>query len=176
MGGFNTRVAYKNWDLTIMGSFQIGGILISTLHSSSGYLNMLTGRRGQIDVDYWTEDNTDAHYPKPGGLISNDSPKYGSTLGYFNGSYFKVGTITLGYNFDGIKAIKNFGIDRLRLYATVQNPFALSKFTSETGLDPEPNSRGNENQASPGYLSRQYVIGTNTPNTRNFIFGLNLTF
>ena len=176
MGGFNTRVAYKNWDLTIMGSFQIGGILISTLHSSSGYLNMLTGRRGQIDVDYWTEDNTDAYYPKPGGLISNDSPKYGSTLGYFNGSYFKVGTITLGYNFDGIKAIKKFGIDRLRLYATVQNPFAISKFTSETGLDPEPNSRGNENQASPGYLRTQYVIGTNTPNTRNFIFGLNLTF
>lgn len=179
LGGFNTRVAYKNWDLTVMGNFQVGGILISTLHSSSGYLNMLTGRRGQIDVDYWTPENTGARYPKPGGLISNDSPKYASTLGYFDGSYLKVGTITLGYNFDQLQAMKKYGISRLRLYATAQNPFVLfSDFTRETGLDPEPNAIGSDGsfQASAGYLSSQRVIGTNTPNTRNFIFGLNLTF
>ena len=52
MGGFNTTVGYKGFDLTVIGSFQIGGTLISTLHSSNGYLNMLTGRRGNIDVDY----------------------------------------------------------------------------------------------------------------------------
>ena len=43
---------------------------------------MLTGRRGQVDVDYWTEENTNAKYPKPGGIQSGDNPKYGSTLGY----------------------------------------------------------------------------------------------
>lgn len=175
-GGFNTRVAWKNFDLSVMGSFQYGGILISTLHSSSGYLNMLTGRRGQIAVDYWTPENTDARYPRPGGLLSGDNPKYGSTLGYFDGSYLKVSNITLGYNFDQIKALKDFGISRLRLYATAQNPFVISAYTRECGLDPEPNARGNEFQASAGYLSTQRVIGTNTPNTHNFIFGLNLTF
>ncbi|MCQ2073168.1 MAG: TonB-dependent receptor [Bacteroidaceae bacterium] len=175
-GGFNTRLAWKNLDLSVMGSFQYGGILISTLHSSSGYLNMLTGRRGQIDVDYWTPENTDARYPRPGGLLSGDNPKYGSTLGYFDGSYLKVSNITLGYNFDQIKALKDFGISRLRLYATAQNPFVISAYTRECGLDPEPNARGNEFQASAGYLSTQRVIGTNTPNTHNFIFGLNLTF
>ena len=179
LGGFNTRLQYKNWDLTVLGNFQAGGILISTLHGSSGYLNMLTGRRGQIAVDYWTETNTGAHYPRPGGAISNDSPKYGSTLAYFNGSFLKVGTITLGYNFDRIPALKRAGVDRLRVYATAQNPFVLfSDFHRETGLDPEPNARGNDGsfQASAGYLSRQKVIGTNTPNTRNYLFGINLTF
>lgn len=175
-GGFNTRVAWKNFDLSVMGSFQYGGILISTLHSSSGYLNMLTGRRGQIAVDYWTPENTDARYPRPGGLLSGDNPKYGSTLGYFDGSFLKFSNITLGYNFDQIKALKDFGISRLRLYATAQNPFVISAYTRECGLDPEPNARGNEFQASAGYLSTQRVIGTNTPNTHNFIFGLNLTF
>ncbi len=177
-GGFNTRLAWKNLDLSVMGSFQYGGILISTLHSSSGYLNMLTGRRGQIDVDYWTPENTDARYPRPGGLLSGDNPKYGSTLGYFDGSFLKFSNITLGYNFDQIKALKDFGISRLRLYATAQNPFVISAYTRECGLDPEPNARGNDGafQASAGYLSTQRVIGTNTPNTRNFIFGLNLTF
>lgn len=64
-GGFSTRVAYKGFDLNVITAFKCGGKLISTLHHSNGYLNMLTGRRGQVDVDYWTEENTNAKYPKP---------------------------------------------------------------------------------------------------------------
>ena len=63
-GGFSTRVAYKGFDLNIITAFKYGGILISSLHHPSGYLNLLTGRRGQVDVDYWTENNTGAKYPK----------------------------------------------------------------------------------------------------------------
>ena len=157
----------------------MGGILISTLHTPSGYLNMMTGRRGQIDLDYWTESNTGARYPRPGGLNSSDNPKYGSTIGYFNGSFLKIGAITLGYNFDKIGLLRRAGIDRFRVYATAQNPLVLfSQFHRETGLDPEPNARGNDGsfQASAGYLYRQKVVGTNTPNTRNYLIGINLTF
>lgn len=95
-GGFSTRVAYKGFDLNVITAFKCGGKLISTLHHSNGYLNMLTGRRGQVDVDYWTEENTNAKYPKPGGIQSGDNPKYGSTLGYFDASYWKVRNISLG--------------------------------------------------------------------------------
>ena len=177
LGGFNTRVQWRNLDLSVIGNFQNGGILISTLHTPSGYLNMMTGRRGQIDLDYWTPTNTGARYPRAGGLISGDNPKYGSTIGYFNGSYLKVAAITLGYNFDRTGFLRRAGVDRFRIYATAQNPFVFfSQFHRETGLDPEPNSRGNENQASAGYLYRQKVIGTNTPNTRNYLIGVNITF
>ena len=177
LGGFNTHLSWKNLDLTVLGSFQAGGVLISTLHGAGGYLNMLTGRRGQVDVDYWTPTNTGARYPLPGGIQSGDNPKYGSTLAYFDGSYLKIGTITLGYNFDKLGAVRKAGFDRLRVYATVQNPFVLfSPFHKECGLDPEPNARGNEFQAVASYNSRMHVIGTNTPNTRNYLFGINLTF
>ena len=115
-GGFNTRVAYKGFDLSVVGAFKSGGILISTLYSASGYLNLMTGRRGNVKVDYWTPENTDAKYPNPAGILSGDNPKYGSTLGYFDASYLKIRTISLGYNFDNISWIKNAGIDRLRLY------------------------------------------------------------
>ena len=179
IGGFNTTVGYKGFDLTVIGAFQIGGKLISAIHSSNGYLNMLTGRRNNIDVDYWTEDNPGAKYPKPGGVQSGDNPKYGSTLGYFNAGYLKFRTITLGYNFENLKAIKDLGISRLRLYASVQNPFVLfSPYTNESGLDPETNSWSNENTAV-GYAfgsHRMPIIGYNTPTTRNFLFGLNVTF
>ena len=179
IGGFNTTVGYKNFDLTVIGAFQIGGKLISAIHSSNGYLNMLTGRRNNIDVDYWTEQNTGAKYPRPGGIQSGDNPKYGSTLGYFNAGYLKFRTITLGYNFENLKAIKDLGISRLRLYASVQNPFVLfSPYNNESGLDPETNSWSNENTAV-GYSfgsHRMPIIGYNTPATRNFLFGLNVTF
>ena len=147
-GGFSTRVAYKGFDLNIIGAFKYGGILISTLHSSSGYLNMLSGRRGNVDVDYWTEENTDAKYPKPGGIMSSDNPKYGSTLGYFDASYWKIRTITLGYTFDNQKQkwLRDLGVDNLRAYFTVQNPFRL------------------------------LTVGTNSPSTRNYLFGISLTF
>jgi TonB-dependent starch-binding outer membrane protein SusC len=43
-------------------------------------------------------------------------------------------------------------------------------------MDPETNSYGNENQAVSSYLRRILTIGTNTPSTRNYILGVNLTF
>ncbi len=176
-GGFNVRAAWKGLDLSVIGAFKCGGKLISTLHTAGGYLNMLSGRRGNVDVDYWTEDNKGAKYPKPGGIQSGDNPKYGSTLGMFDGSYCKVRTITLGYNFDSAAWFKNDVLKTCRAYFTIQNPFVISSdFYKETGLDPETNSYGNENQAVASYNRRILVVGTNTPQTRSFIFGLNMTF
>jgi len=179
-GGFNTRVAYKGWDLNAIGTYQHGGILVSSLYASNGYLNMLSGRRGNVDVDYWTPTNTNAKYPFPGG-IGGDNPKYGSTLGYFDASYFRLGQITLGYNFDP-KAnwFKYLGLGTARLYFSVQNVCVLfSNFTKESGMDILTNSRGNENAAvttSLPYSNSTLTIGTNTPQTRNYLFGLNLSF
>lgn len=181
-GGFNTRIAYKNWDLNIIGTYQHGGTLVSSLHASNGYLNMLSGRRGNVKVDYWTPENTGAKYPKPGGVQSGDNPKYGTTLGYFDASYFKVGQVTLGYNFDPETSwFKKSGLSNARLYFSVQNVFVLfSSFNDETGLDPVTNSYGDENAAVTSSLpynaSNMLTVGTNTPQTRNFVFGLNLSF
>lgn len=175
-GGFNTRVAYKGFDLSVVGAFKSGGLLISTLYSSAGYLNMMSGRRNNVKVDYWTPENTDAKYPKPGGIESSNNPKYGSSLAYFDASYLKIRTITLGYDFNQ-QWVKNLGVDKLRVYGTVQNPFVLfSPYKNESGMDPETNSYGDENQAVTSYKERLLVIGTNTPSTRNYLIGLNITF
>src|SRR5690606_23564151 len=178
-GGFNTRLAYKNFDLSMVGTFKSGGTVVSTLYGAQGYLNLMTGRRNNVQVDYWTPTNTGAKYPKPGGIQSGDNPKYGSTLGYFDGSYLKVRTITLGYNFEE-KLLGNIGVERLRIYATVQNPFVLfSPFHKESGMDPETNSLGGQNSAvgAQGPFSGGIAtIGANLPTTRNYMIGLNLTF
>jgi hypothetical protein len=178
-GGFNTRVTYKGFDLSAIGVFQHGGILISNLYQASGYLNLMTGRRQNVKVDYWTPTDTLAKYPKPGGIQDGDNPKYGSTLGYFNASYLKIRAITIGYNFTTINWIKNKGIDKLRLYFTVENPFVMfSPYHKESGMDPETNSYANENAAVPASynLRRLLTIGTNTPSTRNYLIGIDMTF
>jgi TonB-linked SusC/RagA family outer membrane protein len=177
-GGFNTCVAYKGFDLSIVGSFKSGGTLISTIHGRTSYLNNLTSRRNNIDVDYWMPDNTGAKYPRPGGMQSSDGPKYGNTLALFDASYMKVRTITLGYEFNK-KWLNKWGVSRLRLYATAQNPFVFfSPYYNESGMDPETNSFADENQAvtTGDYPQRLPVVAFNTPATRNYLFGLNITF
>ena len=183
-GGFNTRLAYKNIDLSMVGTFQSGGTLVSTLYSSSGYLNLLTGRQNNVDVDYWTPENTDARYPAPGGIQSGDNQKYASTLGYFDASYLKIRSLTLGYNLDR-DLTDNLGIERLRVYASAQNPFVFfSPFHDESGLDPEITNSGvdgNGNRQNTAVnttnVSRGIpTIGTNVPSTRNYLIGLNVSF
>ena len=178
VGGFNTRIAYKNIDLNIIGAFQCGGKLISTLYGGSGYLNLLTGRRGNVDVAYWTPENKGAEFPRPGGIQSGDNQKYASTLGLFDGGYLKIRNITLGYNFSG-EWMKKVGISTLRLYAAVQNPFIISSsYYSMSGLDPEPNSLSNQGQFHATQIGGHAlpVVGTNAPCTRNYLIGLNLSF
>lgn len=177
IGGFNTSVYYKGFDLTVVGSYKIGGKMISTLYGNSGYLNMLNGRRGNVDIDYWTPENTGAEFPAPNCVRTDQNPKYGTTLGYFNAGYFKIRNITLGYNFS--KAVtKYLGLSTLRLYATVQNPLTLSKYTSMSGQDPEPNSMSNNGQYHATTMDGHGipVVGTNAPFTRNYIFGIEVAF
>lgn len=176
-GGFNTNLTYKGFDFSAVGAFKSGGVLISTLYGGNSYLNLLNGRRSNVDVDYWTPDNRDAEFPNPRGIRSGDNPKYMSTMGYFDASYVKIRALTLGYTLDQ-EFMKNLGIEKLRLYFTAQNPFVFfSPYNRKSGMDPETNSFGDENQAVTGTYQRRFtVIGTNTPSTRNFLFGLNLTF
>ena len=174
-GGFTTRVAYKGFDLSAVGIFQSGGILISTIYGPAGYLNLLSGRRNNIQVDYWTPTHINAKYPKPGGQMTGDNPAYASTLSYFSGSYLKMRSITLGYNF--AKWLKPFGISQARLYVTAQNPFVIfSPYHSQTGLDPETNSYGDQYQAVTTYQHRLLTQGFNTPATRSYIVGINVNF
>lgn len=97
-------------------------------------------------------------------------------MGYFSASYLKVRTLSLGYNFTQ-PWMKKAGIERLRAYTTVESPFVFfSPYKKLSGMDPETNSRATENTAVAAGPSRILTIGTNTPSTRNFLIGVNVTF
>src|SRR5690625_6356653 len=98
-----------------------------------------------MDLEYSTHDNPDGKYPITGGITSGDNPKYANTLGYFDASYLKIRTMTLGYNFSASSWLENAGIRELRVYASVQNPlFSSRHLTIRRGFVRNPTPTGVE--------------------------------
>lgn len=80
-----------------------------------------------------------------------------------DGSFVKVKSITFGYTFPE-RWMKKATISRLRIYASLQNPFL---FTGYSGMDPEVS------------LQKSLTSGMDWgyyPNGRNYLIGLNFAF
>ncbi len=75
-----------------------------------------------------------------------------------NASFMRLKKLTIGYNLPQPWVQKSKFINNVNIYATGRN---LLTFTNYTGYDPEPDSN---------------VIQFNYPNTREFVFGIELTF
>ncbi|WP_428664321.1 SusC/RagA family TonB-linked outer membrane protein [Runella sp.] len=152
VGGMTHRFEYKGFDLSILVFSRFGSIIQSPFHGSFRYLS---GRVNQYNVDYWTKTNPTNAYPQPN--VNQESPIYGSTLSYMDGSFTKVRNINLGYNFSA-KVAQRLKMQTLRVYVSAQNPFVFSPYTSEyNGIDPE-------------------FPTTSTPPVRTFLAGLNIKF
>jgi TonB-dependent starch-binding outer membrane protein SusC len=171
--GFTNRFAYKNFDLSIVTYGQVGGKLVSTIYQGQSYLNRLDGRRNNLNVDYWTTTNPTNAYPR---INSGTQATYNSTLGYFDASYWKIKTITLGYNIPE-KLIKNLNISGLRIYASCNNLATLfSPYMKAGGIDPQPTNYFAVENGGGSQQTRQLVVGLNTPPARQFLFGIDLKF
>lgn len=78
---------------------------------------------------------------------------------YVDASYWKIKNITVGYTFSK-NLIKKIGIENLRIYANVLNPFT---FTNYKGFDPE-------------WAQAKIDDGTGGPSSITYQFGLNVKF
>lgn len=160
IGGMTHRFGYKGFDLSILAFARWGSLLRSPVHQGS--LTSLFGRYNSFNLDYWTKTNPTNAYPQPN--VNQESPLFGSTLQYFDGSFVKIRNINLGYNFSP-KVAEKLKTQSLRIYISAQNPFVFSAYTNKyNGVDPEIELDGNNNP----------VI--NTPAFRTFLVGLNVKF
>lgn len=103
-------------------------------------------------VDYWTEDNQGAFYPRP-GTGGKQSTVYPS-LRVVDGSFIKIKNITLGYTLPKSLTRKAL-IENCRIYFTTYNPFIFSMDSRLNDTDPETGGA----DSFPTY--KQYVIGIN---------------
>jgi hypothetical protein len=157
-GGFTNRIAYKGFDFTVVGVYRVGGLITSRLFQSGGFVNTFQGNYNNLNEDYWTPTNHQNFYPKPNSASTNTP--YSSLLSYFDGTFLKIRSATLGYYMPE-SITKRIKAKSLRIYATAQNPFILFSPYRNTfhGLDPE----------TAGSLA------IDTPPTKSFIFGINMT-
>lgn len=145
VASLNNNFSYKGFDMSIMLNGEFGKKI------TYGARHNLNGRENYVRLNYWTPSNSSNECPRPN---ANQSPQYVSTIQYYDGTYLRVRDITLGYTLPSTLT-KQALIERLRFYASVQNPFL---FTSFPGVDPEG------------------ARGLDYPSIRTFMFGANISF
>lgn len=83
-------------------------------------------------LDRWTSSKTDAKYPR---LFNGGNGNYvASDFWLRNGAFMRIKHITLGYTLPK-NLMTKVGIQQLRFYVNVVNPFTVSNY--EPGFDPE---------------------------------------
>jgi TonB-linked SusC/RagA family outer membrane protein len=170
--GMTHRLKYKNFDFTLVAYARIGGMLVSAIHMRQAYLNTLAGRLNNLRVDYWTEDNPTNKYPKPDLTRLNNS--FDTTMGYFDASFLRIQTMTLGYTLPK-SLLSKFGVTELRVYLTCNNVATLfSPYMDEGGVDPQPTGYGSQGTTGGPITSRQLTVGLSTPPVRQFLLGVNI--
>ncbi|HEY9197462.1 MAG TPA: SusC/RagA family TonB-linked outer membrane protein [Mucilaginibacter sp.] len=157
-GGFTNRIGYKGFDFTVVAAYRVGGLITSRLFQSGSFINTFQGNYNNLNEDYWTPTNHQNYYPKPNSASTNTP--YSSTLSYFDGTFLKIRSLTLGYNMPEL-ITKRINARSIKIYATAQNPFILFSPYRNTyhGLDPETAG----------------TLNVDTPPTKSFTFGINMT-
>jgi TonB-linked SusC/RagA family outer membrane protein len=156
-GGTTQRFGFRGFDLTVVAFARWGYTMNSSLYGG-GFANTYQGTYNNVKTNYWTPFNNEPNNPKPDANATN--PLNRSVLSYFDGSFVKIRSISLGYNLNPslIKAMK---AKSFRVYATASDPFILfSPYRRAGGIDPEGTG----------------TVGPDTPPTWSLIFGVNMSF
>ena len=155
--GFTNNFTYKNWYMDVLVTGSQGGDIYN---ASRFELEMMDDHKNQstIVLNRWKTPGDITNVPK----ANAQNAKLVSDRFIEDGSFIKLKSVTLGYNFN--QPFK--GINKLNLYVTGQN---LYTWTNYSGFDPEVNAFANTN----GVLGVDY--GT-YPQVRTFVFGLKANF
>jgi TonB-linked SusC/RagA family outer membrane protein len=150
--GWNNTIRYKNFDLNLFINGNVGNKVANYLkmkltHMNSPWTNQLAevNKRARLTAadgnatGSWYDNianvmvsNPDASLPRASINDPNDNDAFSSRY-IENGSYLRLKSVTLGYNFDK-KLIQKIGLTNLRLTFNATNLFTI---TGYDGYDPE---------------------------------------
>lgn len=136
--GLTSNLSIGKFDFSFAGRSNINNYVYNNVQTDMGYLNRLYGT-----TKYLSNVNQSAV-----DLNVQDQAKLTFSNHFVtNATFFRMDHFTVGYNFENL--IGKF----LRVYATVQNPFVITKYD---GLDPEIGN-GIDNNIYP--RPRTYLAG-----------------
>ncbi len=161
MLGINLGVNYKGFDFSVNGAGAFGHQIMRSYRSFSDapYQNYDT-----TILNRWTGEGTSGSEPRISSTGS-ENVNWVSARYMEDADYFKIKTVTLGYDFKNLW--KSCPFQQLRFYVQAQN---LYTFTKYTGLDPEVgNAAGGSGWASGIDLGLY-------PTARTFLVGASIKF
>lgn len=161
-GGFSTDLFWKEFDLSAVFGFSVGGKIYN--YSRQEYdADGAYSDRNQMKLisswNRWEKEGDIATHPVAAYNNPSNSNKVSSRY-LEDGTYLKLRSVSLGYNVP----LNDYFISNLRLFVTGEN---LLTFTKYSGVDPEIPPINNK---ISGVTTSVY------PSTRKFLFGFNLTF
>ena len=159
--GINLGLAWKGFDFAVNGAGAFG---MQVMRSYRSYADTPYQNYDTTILNRWHGDGTSNDQPR---ISSTGHPNtlWNSTRYMEDADYFKIKTVTLGYDFT--KVWKTSPFQQLRLYVQAQN---LCTFTGYTGLDPEVGSAGGDVSWASGVDLGLY------PPARTFLIGASIKF
>ena len=154
--GLTLTAAYKDFDLTVFGTGSYGNKIFNCINRPD-YATSNKMKEVMFD-NRWTPTNPNGTVPRAG---ANDIEKYvDSSAMIYDGSYFKIKQIQLGYTLPK-NLLSKVGISHTRVYASLDDFFT---FSSYPGFDPEAAANattgmGVDKGAYP--TSKKVVLGFN---------------
>lgn len=170
--GMRIGVGYKSFDLNISGQgvgrramWGNGQLAIPGYHAKDGAMPQA------IAGDYWTEENTDAFYPRAWNLGGSNSGfvMVPQTRYLLNMAYFRIKNITLGYQLPAA-TLSRLNLTQARVYISLENMITFDKLRG-LPIDPEEIS-GHSMLAGNYNLGR---TGTGNPTFKIMSLGFNIS-
>lgn len=166
-GGLSTSLFWKNFDANAVFGYSVGGKVYNysrAEYDADGAYSDRNQMRLMKSWSRWEKKGDVATHPVASYNNPSNSNKVSSRY-LEDGTYFKMRTLSLGYNFQ----LPEYHLQNVRLFITGENLFTITNYS---GVDPELptfiDSSGNRK-----------IVGVTTtvyPTTRKFLFGINLTF
>ncbi|HEY3369523.1 MAG TPA: TonB-dependent receptor [Prolixibacteraceae bacterium] len=165
--GFTNNFTYLGFTLNIFlqGSYGNDIYNISRMETEGMY----DAKNQSVDVlDRWERPGMYTYMPR---AVATKENLLTSTRFVEDGSYLRLKTLTLSYNFAG-EWLKKINITRLQLYFTAQNLLTLTKYK---GFDPEVSQYGNSQNREESAIIQGIDYGT-YPQSKSYVIGLNVEF
>jgi TonB-linked SusC/RagA family outer membrane protein len=159
-GGMTQNFNYKNFDLSVQTSWSYGNDVYNKTLKKGAQTAVPWRNKFSIIDDRWSPENPNGTFTAFSAGNSGDVNSAAYDLYLEDGSYFRIGNITMGYTFPK-EVMKKIGIKHLRLYVSLDNVHIWTKYS---GWDPDV-SVGN-NQLTPGLDVDSY------PRSRTFRTGI----
>ncbi len=175
VGGFTNNFRYKNWDLSLLFVYQIGGNIYDA--SAKRQLGVMTFWNSRPEIaDRWQKPGDVAAFPR---LTLNASTyglpdywQYNTPMWLYDASFIRLRNLTLGYNLPTSIA-KKIKMSSARVSLICTNLFVL---TSYPGLDPEIARDGEGNINTSRNMQSQGTYYLNAPQERTYNIQIMATF